>query len=772
MIALVLAALLSILEGPGVCWVDAWELHERGLPDLAPGTYHVWVWVADAVPASVTINGHDLDISASDAPTGRFVWAKAGEIAIQESVLEVALSDNVAAMALSTEPDFDPAGVMGDMRVLDQPGRIHDQRAETVRHTSTVFTMPEFRSREAWEAYAEGLRRRILVSSGLWPLPEKTPLNTCAFGRIEHEDYTVEKVHFEARPGFLVTGNLYRPTGPGPFPAVVCPHGHWEKGRLENSDTGSVPARCITLARMGMIAFSYDMIGYNDSRQFPHNWGGAREKLWGIHPFAMQLWSSIRAVDMVEALPDVDPERIGCTGASGGGTQTFALTAVDERIKVAAPVNMISCSMQGGCLCENAPILRLDNSNMEIGALAAPRPLLMVSATGDWTRETPRVEYPAIRSIYRLYDAADRIASVQVRANHNYNQTSREAMYRFFGAWLLGDREKWLNFTEPDFQVEEDAALRVFPGEGPLEGYSDGEAVIASVIDENRARLDSSMPRNANDLAAFRAEFGPALEDALGAAVPDANDLACERFAYEERNGYVVERWILGRKSVGDKIPAILYRSSEADPQDAVLIVHGQGKAALADLAAGGPGPLVRGLIDAGKAVMAIDTFLVGEHHDPRALTERRRKGNFMDTFQPTNAACRVQDVLTALAYLRFRRDLTDTVSLVGLGQAGLWCLLAGAVDTGVGRAFVDIQGFDANDDAAWVASYYVPCIRSIGDVNTAGALTAPRPLWIANTRDIFNTAGMQAVYSAAGADTFRVSAGMARVDALLAFLR
>src|SRR5690606_37701194 len=149
------------------------------------------------------------------------------------------------------------------------------------------------------------------------------------------------------------------------------------------------PARHITFARMGIVAFSYDMIGYNDSMQFEHNWGGEKEKLWGLHPFAMQLWSSIRAVDFLSELPDVDPERIAATGASGGGTQTFSLMAVDPRIKVAAPVNMISSTMQGGCLCENAPIIRLNNSNMEIGALMAPRPLLLVSATGDWTRETP-----------------------------------------------------------------------------------------------------------------------------------------------------------------------------------------------------------------------------------------------------------------------------------------------------------------------------------------------------------------------------------------------
>ena len=302
-----------------------------------------------------------------------------------------------------------------------------DERFASKRHTDSVFRMPNYASVSDWEAFAADLRKKILISSGLWPLPESKPLNPRIFDRIDYDDYSVEKFHFEAHPGFLVTGNLYRPVGEGPFPAVLMPHGHWEKGRLENSDTVSVPARGITLARMGMVALSVDMLGYHDSLQFTHRWSTRKEKLWGIHPFALQLWSNIRALDFLQELSFVDGDTIGCTGASGGATQTFALMAVDSRVKAAAPVNMISSTMQGGCVCENAPLIRLNNSNMEIGALMAPRPLLLVSATGDWTRETPRVEYPAIRSVFALYNAENRIENHHVKAGHNYNQESRES---------------------------------------------------------------------------------------------------------------------------------------------------------------------------------------------------------------------------------------------------------------------------------------------------------------------------------------------------------
>jgi hypothetical protein len=291
-----------------------------------------------------------------------------------------------------------------------------DSRNIETPDTNTHFRMPVFRTREAWLAKAAFLRKQILSSVGLLPMPEKAPVHAEIFGRLDRRDYPVEKVLLETYPGFYLGGNLYRPLGKsGPFPAVVSPHGHWAYGRLENSALVSVPARCINLARQGFVVFSYHMVPYNDTNQFPHGdngpgLGGRPEDLWSIHTMGLQLWNSIRGVDFVSGLPDVDRTRIAATSASGGGTQTFLLMAVDDRIPAAAPVNMVSAIMQGDG-CEEAANLRIGAFNVMFAAMMAPRPLLLVSATGDWTRNTPREEFPAVQSIYKLMDARARSRS-------------------------------------------------------------------------------------------------------------------------------------------------------------------------------------------------------------------------------------------------------------------------------------------------------------------------------------------------------------------------
>ncbi len=766
--ALFMAAFAA--QDPAVLWLNACEIDPAGISVPAKGEYAVWGWAPDDAEAIVTLAGKELRGKTEGKARHEYAWISLGKAKLDEGNVTVALGERVAAIALSAVPGFDPKAAMAHTAVFTHPDRAADRRADTARHTDTVFTMPHYNTLDEWEPLADRIRKRLLISSGLMPLPERTPLNAEISGRIEHDDYSVEKVRFEARPGFYVTGNLYRPVGDGPFPAAVCPHGHWEKGRIEDGPRGSVPARCITMARMGIIAFSYDMIGYNDSLQFPHGWGGRKEALWGIHPFAMQLWSSVRAVDFVQGLPGVDPERIACVGASGGGTQTFTLTAIDPRIQVAAPVNMISHSMQGGCGCENAPIIRFENSNMEIGALAAPRPLLMVSATGDWTRETWRVEFPSIQSIYELHNAAGHVETTQVDAEHNFNQLSREAVYRFFGKWLLNDPERWAQFTEPAYTVEKTEDLRVFPDDKLPDGTPTKEEVIASAIAANRAKWQAILPATAEQAPAFRAQYGDALPLALGAVIPDVNSLDPERTGYIENKDYIIEHWVIRRPCVGDAIPAILYRSRGAESQDAVIVVHGRGKAALADVAAGKPGPLVQALIDKGKAVLAIDAFLLGEHSSPFQRAERVRIGNFMDTFQPTDTACRVQDVLTSAAFLRQRRDMTGRIAVIGLEDGGLWSLLAAAIDENLGPMVADAAGFDPEDDEAWVNRFYIPCIRAIGDIDTAAALIAPRPLVLFNAPETF-TDGFRAAYGDVGADGLAAHADGLEVEAILAAL-
>ena len=376
---------------------------------------------------------------------------------------------------------------------------------------------PRFASISEWNARANYVRQHVLASAGLLPMPARTPLNPVVFGDIRHSDYIVSKVYFESLPGFFVTGNMYRPVGQGPFPAILSPHGHWTNGRLENTPIASIPGRAIGLARQGFVVFSHDMIGYNDSRQLMHTFGGRREALWGLSLGGLQLWNSIRALDFLETLPYVRKDGFGVTGESGGGTQTFMLGAVDPRVAVAAPVNMISLHMQGGCLCENMPGLRLDINNVEIGATIAPRPMLMVSATGDWTAETLENEFPATRAIYALFSAPSKVAAVRMNAEHNYNKDSREAMYAWMARWLQGAAEDSKR-AEATFSVDPVVDLLVFHGRALPPGAVTAAQLTDAWIAASKAQIVERRSSSKAD-----PELTQALSHALGfAGVPRA----------------------------------------------------------------------------------------------------------------------------------------------------------------------------------------------------------------------------------------------------------
>jgi dienelactone hydrolase len=618
-----------------------------------------------------------------------------------------------------------------------------DTRTDEEYGLNTPRTFSQFSSREEWLARAAFVRDHILVSCGLWPMPEKTPLNPHIFGRIEREGYSVEKVCFESYPGFFVTGNLYRPlTGSGPFPGILCPHGHWGRGRLHSDDTGSIPGRCINIARQGCVVFSYDMVGYNDSSQVKHSF---HDELWGISLMGLQLWDSIRSVDFISSLPEVDADRIACTGASGGGTQTFTLMAVDDRIKVAAPVCMISAHFQGGCECENAPLLRLDTYNVEIASLMAPRPLILVSATGDWTKDNPTVEYPDIRSIYKLFGAEDKVSSVQFDTGHNYNKDSREAVYAWFGKWLSGITDP-AKLKEQPFTVEKEEDLRVFTDDHPRPADAlTAEALNDYLIESAKKQIESLKPTDAPSLEKFRRTMSVALNHTLAAYVPAKPDIVVETFGEAPHDQFIVVRLLIGREEKHDAIPAILLIPRAASGKKAVtVIVHPEGKDTIAKM--GQPlSPLVSSLLEGGSAVLAMDCFQVGE----LKKGERKRAENHWLTYNRTDCALRVQDILTVIGYLRSREDVSD-VDLVGVDAAGVWCLLASAVAPHVRRTVVDLNGF-SDDRSAWEGDDLVPGILRAGGGRVAAALCVPRGILLHNTQGRFPTDLATSAYQAAG---------------------
>ena len=634
------------------------------------------------------------------------------------------------------------------------------QAPVTPKDLDTRRQFPCVSNRAEWRERAREIREQVLVSCGLWPMPPKTPLNAHVFGKIERDGYSIEKVYLETYPGFFLAGNLYRPLnhGRGPFPAILNPHGHWGNGRMADEKSGSIAARCINFARQGMIAFSYDMVGYNDtffadtpaSRSFADNHRRfattQADLLWNVSLMGLQTWNSIRALDFLESLPEVNRKRLACTGESGGGTQTFMLGAVDNRLAAQAPVVMVSHSMQGGCLCENAPGLRVQFSNMEISAAAAPRPQILVAASGDWTKDTLTVEGPSIAGVYSLLRAPDHFHYVRYEYDHNYNQTSREAVYGWFGKWLLnhGPGEP---LPEQPYRKETDADLRVFPNGQLPAGALTQDQLIAQLKGLHESEWKALAPNTKGDLRKYQEIFLPAwrhtvqLDTSGVRPVVTSEPLrACGEF----------EGCLVSIQRPGETAPisatywapqSILERRS---PRLAVLC-SGEPNSRSASAALTPPTGLAQELLRQGVAVLRIDQFSVKPPED--------QFSKYYATYNRTLLQERVRDLLTvcnASASLDPRRSLAFRVTLVGAGRAGLWALMAAP---GADSVAADCARLPSHDEQSLLASdVYCPGIMTLGSFQGAAILAAPRSLLLHNTGSEFKTEYLRAAYGAAKA--------------------
>ena len=332
------------------------------------------------------------------------------------------------------------------------------------------FALAQCPDRAAWEARAVRQRAAITQALGLEPLPTRVPLSPLMRERHERQGYSVENVAFTSVPGYLVTGNLYRPlSAKRSYPVILTPHGHgMDHGRMDPA----VQIRCAQLARMGALVLAIDMVGYGESLPDLPRPDSHRTPLSAT----LQTWNGMRALDLLLSLPGADAARVGVTGESGGGTQTFLLTALDQRVTASAPVVMVSSFFFGGCPCESGrPIHRSDQhfiTNAEIAALAAPRPLLVVSDGKDWTKRVPESEFPFLQRIYALHGMPERVTNAHFAAEgHDFGPSKRAAVYRFFaekfGLDLTAIQDADGNIDDAPVSIQAAESLRVFSAEQP-----------------------------------------------------------------------------------------------------------------------------------------------------------------------------------------------------------------------------------------------------------------------------------------------------------------
>ncbi len=358
------------------------------------------------------------------------------------------------------------------------PRMVQEYFVDQVRHVEQQADQRRaaLKSRADAEAYVREVQEKIQRCFGPWP--EKTPLNPRVTGTVERDQYRIEKVIFESRPGFLVTGNLYLPQGrPFPLPGVIGVCGHSDNGKA------SLPYQSFAqgLARQGYVVLIFDPIGQGERLQYPdeklrsrigvgvreHLYGGNQQFLIGEFFGSWRAWDGIRALDYLLTRPEVDPKHIGLTGNSGGGTMTTWLCGVDRRWTMAAPSCFVTTFRRN---CENelpadteqcpplALALGLDHSDFL--AAMAPKPIVMLTKEGDFfdVRGSEQ-SLPRLRRLYGLLGREENISLFTEPGYHGYSQGSREAMYRWFNqATRISNAQ-----TEPNLTIEKDETLWCAP---------------------------------------------------------------------------------------------------------------------------------------------------------------------------------------------------------------------------------------------------------------------------------------------------------------------
>ncbi len=579
-----------------------------------------------------------------------------------------------------------------------------------------------------WQA-----ERRAFFLRQIGGLPKQTPLNPKVVGMLKGDGYRVEKIMFESRPDFHVTANLYLPVTPGPWPGVIVPCGHSHDGKVSDGHQ----RLCILLARNGMAAMCYDPVGqgeryqmldltrerthFEDAPHVPvphpnvrclctdeHTTMGLGCMLLGSNVAQYRIWDGMRAIDYLQSRSDIRPDKIGCTGNSGGGTLTAYLMALDDRIVAAAPVcyltsfrRLIDTSGPQDAEQNIFGQLSFGMDEADYLTMRAPRPTLICAGTRDSTFDIGGT-WDVFREAKRFYSrlgSAERVEMHEADAPHGFVIQQREAAARWMHRWLLGSDKPIREFeTLPDPLTDEQSRtlskgdwtpqqLQCTPSGQVL--LMQGERSVFQINSEiaaglKRKRADAWKQRTTDEKRKLVRELigvPSPVTSAPGKTSPATNVETIGRVA---RDGYVIHKLVLTPEP-GLKLPALAF-VPEKPNGIATLYLHGTSMRT--DAAPGGP---IESLVKQGQIVLAAELRGIGETetgHNKKVWGRVHFGQDVQEVFLAyllgrSYVGMRVEDIAT---WTRFLKDFPNTAErprelhLVGIGEAAIPALHATAI--------------------------------------------------------------------------------------------
>jgi len=537
--------------------------------------------------------------------------------------------------------------------------------------------------------YQKHLREKFVEVIG--GLPDRTPLKPRVTGVVHREGYRVEKVIFESQPKHYVTAILFLPDAEKhkpPYPGVLVPCGHSRNGKASDA----YQTMGALLALNGMAALVFDPIDQGERGQLleylPGLWGTKAHTMIGVGSILLgrntawfEIWDGMRGIDYLQLRPEVDPNRIGCTGNSGGGTQTSYLMALDDRIIAAAPscyiTNFYERILDLGAQDAEQNIygqLAFGMDHADYLMMRAPVPILICAATRDFF--DIRGTWDSFRYAKRLYTRlgfAERVDLLENDAGHNYNRQAREGVVRWMSRWLRKIDEP---ITEPDIKLLSEKEIQCTPN---------GQVML---LEGARSTYDLNRDFE-KELAKRRKKLWKTIahKDLLNqvreiAGIRELNELPkpkVQELDVIERKGYRVKKMIL-KPEDGIYLPALMFVPAQKPTRGTVLYVHEKGKSA--DAAPGGP---IERLVKAGKVVLAVDLRGTGETQQTNQRYFKPYAGtDGQDVYTAYLLGCsyvgmRAEDVLVCANFLRQQR--AGRVELIAVGNVSVPALHAAALE-------------------------------------------------------------------------------------------